>query len=90
MYFISDLFFLLYYVQEYDPDLPPELAAAAGIQDTPSESLKVGKPDAVQNDLGRVHARVRPPLVCSFLRPFALLLVKHFDHFIKFMLLFYF
>ncbi|XP_027065436.2 FIP1[V]-like protein [Coffea arabica] len=48
--------------QEYDPDLPPELAAAAGIQDTPSESLKVGKPDAVQNDLGRVHARVRPPV----------------------------
>lgn len=48
--------------QEYDPDLPPELAAAAGIQETPSESLKLGKTDAVQNDLGRVPARVRPPL----------------------------
>ncbi|KAL3533113.1 hypothetical protein ACH5RR_006634 [Cinchona calisaya] len=48
--------------QEYDPDLPPELAAAAGIKDIPSESAKLGKTDAAENDLARGPAHVRPPL----------------------------
>lgn len=42
------LFILLNFVQDYDPDLPPELAAAAGIQEIPSENLKLGKMNAVQ------------------------------------------
>ncbi|KAL3533111.1 hypothetical protein ACH5RR_006632 [Cinchona calisaya] len=48
--------------QEYDPDLPPELAAAAGLQDILSESAKLGKADAAQNDLARGSALARPPL----------------------------
>lgn len=47
--------------QEYDPDLPPELAAAAGIQDIPSENLN-GKTDGTSNDLARGSIRMRPPL----------------------------
>lgn len=47
--------------QEYDPDLPPELAAAAGIQDIPSENLN-GKTDGTSNDLARGAIRMRPPL----------------------------
>ncbi|XP_060171814.1 FIP1[V]-like protein [Lycium barbarum] len=47
--------------QEYDPDLPPELAAAAGIQDIPSENLN-GKNDGTSNDLARGSIRMRPPL----------------------------
>ncbi|KAL2482777.1 FIP1[V]-like protein [Forsythia ovata] len=45
--------------QEYDPDLPPELAAAVGIQDISSENANLGT-DAGSNDLAR--ARGRPPL----------------------------
>ncbi|XP_031122854.1 FIP1[V]-like protein isoform X1 [Ipomoea triloba] len=48
--------------QEYDPDLPPELAAAAGIQDIPSENANLGKTEAGQNDLARGSMRSRPPL----------------------------
>ncbi|XP_022134823.1 FIP1[V]-like protein [Momordica charantia] len=47
--------------QGYDPDLPPELAAAAGIHDIPGEHTH-GKSDALQNDVGKGTARVRPPL----------------------------
>lgn len=42
--------------------MPPELAAAAGIHDIPSEH-NLGKSDALQNDVGKGAARVRPPLV---------------------------
>ncbi|KAI3443997.1 hypothetical protein Pfo_000662 [Paulownia fortunei] len=48
--------------QDYDPDLPPELAAAVGIQDIPSENANPGKADAGPTDLGRASARGRPPL----------------------------
>ncbi|KAG6411724.1 hypothetical protein SASPL_129808 [Salvia splendens] len=49
--------------QDYDPDLPPELAAAVGIQDNTS-SLKAshGKVDDGPNDLARAAARERPSL----------------------------
>ncbi|KAJ8560758.1 hypothetical protein K7X08_022618 [Anisodus acutangulus] len=47
--------------QENDPDLPPELAAAAGIQGIPSENLN-GKTDGASNDLARGSIRMRPPL----------------------------
>ncbi|KAJ8562208.1 hypothetical protein K7X08_011499 [Anisodus acutangulus] len=47
--------------QEYDPDLPPELAAAAGIQDLPSENMN-GKTDGTSNDLARGSIRMRPLL----------------------------
>ncbi|CAA3019862.1 Hypothetical predicted protein [Olea europaea subsp. europaea] len=45
--------------QEYDPDLPPELAAAVGIQDIPSENANL-RTDAGANDLERASARGRP------------------------------
>ncbi|KAL0345553.1 UNVERIFIED_CONTAM: FIP1[V]-like protein [Sesamum radiatum] len=48
--------------QDYDPDLPPELAAAVGIQDTPSENANPGKLDAGPTDLARASARGRPPV----------------------------
>ncbi|XP_022932653.1 FIP1[V]-like protein [Cucurbita moschata] len=47
--------------QGYDPDLPPELAAAAGIHDI-SNGHTLGKSEALQNDLGKGAARLRPPL----------------------------
>ncbi|KAH6827480.1 hypothetical protein C2S53_005277 [Perilla frutescens var. hirtella] len=40
-------------VKGYDPDLPPELAAAVGIQDNPSENANHGKTDAGPPDLAR-------------------------------------
>lgn len=43
--------------------MPPELAAATGAQDVPSDNVNFGKPDVGQSDLTK--ARVRPPLVCS-------------------------
>ncbi|CAL5402116.1 unnamed protein product [Camellia sinensis] len=48
--------------QEYDPDLPPELAAAAGINDISSENGNLRKMDAGQSDIAKGSARVRPPL----------------------------
>lgn len=54
--------FFFFHFQGYDPDLPPELAAAAGIHDIPGEHTH-GKSDALQNDVGKGTARVRPPLV---------------------------
>ncbi|KAL0354171.1 UNVERIFIED_CONTAM: FIP1[V]-like protein [Sesamum angustifolium] len=48
--------------QDYDPDLPPELAAAVGIQDVPSENANPGKLDAGPTDLARASARGRPPV----------------------------
>ncbi|XP_024980685.1 FIP1[V]-like protein isoform X1 [Cynara cardunculus var. scolymus] len=44
--------------QEYDPDLPPELAAAAGIHDISSENRNIGKTD-LQSDLAKGSARSR-------------------------------
>ncbi|PON79446.1 Pre-mRNA polyadenylation factor Fip [Parasponia andersonii] len=48
--------------QEYDPDLPPELAAAAGIHDVPSDNANPGKSEVGQGDITKGSARVRPPL----------------------------
>ncbi|KAI3814668.1 hypothetical protein L1987_14311 [Smallanthus sonchifolius] len=45
---------------EYDPDLPPELAAAAG-HDISSENRNIGKID-VQSDLAKGYARARMQL----------------------------
>lgn len=56
--------FLLLSIQEYDPDLPPELAAATGILDVPADNTNLGKPDIGQSDLTKGPARMRPPIVC--------------------------
>ncbi|KAB2618803.1 trichohyalin-like [Pyrus ussuriensis x Pyrus communis] len=48
--------------QEYDPDLPPELAAATGIHELPPENANPGKSDVVQSDLVKGTARLRPPI----------------------------
>lgn len=51
--------------QEYDPDLPPELAAATGIHDVPVENANSHKSDIRQDVMkGSGTGRVRPPLVC--------------------------
>ncbi|KAI8570395.1 hypothetical protein RHMOL_Rhmol01G0030800 [Rhododendron molle] len=47
--------------QEYDPDLPPELAAAAGVRDT-SENANIAKLDGGQIDIAKGSRDVRPPL----------------------------
>ncbi|XP_027338776.1 FIP1[V]-like protein isoform X2 [Abrus precatorius] len=50
--------------QEYDPDLPPELAAATGIHDVPVENTNSLKSDIGHSDVikGSGTGRVRPPL----------------------------
>ncbi|VFQ63690.1 unnamed protein product [Cuscuta campestris] len=48
--------------QEYDPDLPPELAAASVIQDVSNENASPEKTEPGQNDLARETTRNRPPL----------------------------
>ncbi|XP_058186731.1 FIP1[V]-like protein isoform X2 [Rhododendron vialii] len=47
--------------QEYDPDLPPELAAAAGVRGT-SENANIAKLDGGQIDIAKGSQDVRPPL----------------------------
>lgn len=57
--------------QDYDPDLPPELAAAAGLHDVAVENSHLGKTDSGQTDLtgqGRGAIRTRPQLVCPDLQ----------------------
>ncbi|RVW96190.1 FIP1[V]-like protein [Vitis vinifera] len=48
--------------QEYDPDLPPELAAAVGIHDVSAENGNLGRADVGPSDLAKASARVRPPI----------------------------
>ncbi|XP_022750223.1 FIP1[V]-like protein isoform X2 [Durio zibethinus] len=47
--------------QDYDPDLPPELAAATG-QEVPADVANLGKSDGRQNDMTKGTVRVRPAL----------------------------
>ncbi|XP_039018547.1 FIP1[V]-like protein isoform X2 [Hibiscus syriacus] len=47
--------------QDYDPDLPPELAAATG-QEIPADAANFAKSNGGQNDLTKGTARMRPPL----------------------------
>ena len=54
---------MLLFPQEYDPDLPPELAAATGVHDVLAENANSGKLDVGQSDLAKGSARVRPPIV---------------------------
>ncbi|XP_058206968.1 FIP1[V]-like protein [Rhododendron vialii] len=48
--------------QEYDPDLPPELAAAAAIHDISCGNANLVKMDSGQSDVSKGSTRVRPPL----------------------------
>ncbi|KAL8040804.1 hypothetical protein ABFX02_10G123400 [Erythranthe guttata] len=48
--------------RDYDPDLPPELAAAVGIQDIPPENANRGNTDAALTDIARANANGRSPL----------------------------
>jgi len=51
--------------QDYDPDLPPELAAASGIHDVPANNnANYVKSEAGQNDLIKGSGLMRPPIVC--------------------------
>ncbi|XP_039039655.1 FIP1[V]-like protein isoform X1 [Hibiscus syriacus] len=47
--------------QDYDPDLPPELAAATG-QEIPADAANFAKPNGVQNDFTKGTVRIRPPI----------------------------
>ncbi|KAK2976655.1 hypothetical protein RJ640_009444 [Escallonia rubra] len=48
--------------QEYDPDIPPELVAAAGINDVSPGNANFGKTDTGQSDLTKGSERIRPQL----------------------------
>ncbi|KAL6221386.1 hypothetical protein ACLB2K_009137 [Fragaria x ananassa] len=48
--------------QEYDPDLPPELAAATGMHDFPTANTNLGKTEGGQSDFAKGSARMRPPI----------------------------
>ncbi|XP_038993839.1 FIP1[V]-like protein isoform X1 [Hibiscus syriacus] len=47
--------------QDYDPDLPPELAAATG-QVVPAGASNIVNSNGGQNDMTKVAAQMRPPL----------------------------
>ncbi|KAL2929912.1 FIP1[V]-like protein [Bienertia sinuspersici] len=47
--------------QEYDPDMPPELAAAAGHHDASAENVDAAKVDGGTGDMAKGSARLRPP-----------------------------
>ncbi|KAK9130445.1 hypothetical protein Sjap_010932 [Stephania japonica] len=47
--------------QDYDPDMPPELAAATGIHEASAENAQLGRTYATQNDpLGQGRGATRP------------------------------
>ncbi|KAH9608082.1 hypothetical protein KSS87_016523 [Heliosperma pusillum] len=48
--------------QEYDPDLPPELAAAAAMNDSPAENGDISKADGGLGDPTKAAACARPML----------------------------
>ncbi|KAK6944375.1 Pre-mRNA polyadenylation factor Fip1 domain [Dillenia turbinata] len=52
--------------QDYDPEMPPELAAATGIHDVQGDNGNIGKQEVGQSDLAKGPARVRLPLVHAF------------------------
>ncbi|KAK6944113.1 hypothetical protein RJ641_025215 [Dillenia turbinata] len=50
---------------DYDPEMPPELAAATGIHDVQGDNGNIGKQEAGQSDLAEGPAHVRPPFICT-------------------------
>jgi hypothetical protein len=59
---------LLFFIQDYDPDLPPELAAATGHPETPVDNHnKTDNGHADFNVQGRGPANLRAPVVQSSL-----------------------
>lgn len=51
-------------LQDYDPDLPPELAAATGLHDGSVENANSLKSDVGQSDVMKGSGRMRLPMVC--------------------------
>ena len=51
--------------QDYDPDMPPELAAAAGIHDIPADNTNPEKSEVGQSDISMASLRARPQFVCT-------------------------
>jgi hypothetical protein len=64
MIFSIKLIIYLISLQDYDPDLPPELAAATGLHDGAVENANSVKSDVGQSDVMKGSGRMRPPIVC--------------------------
>lgn len=54
------------FFQDYDPDMPPELAAAAGIHDTPADNMNLEKSEVGHSDISMASLRARPQFVCTY------------------------
>lgn len=52
--------------QDYDPDMPPELAAAAGIHDIPVNNTNLEKSEVGNSDISMASLRARPQFVCTY------------------------
>lgn len=52
--------------QDYDPDMPPELVAAAGIHDTPADNMNLEKSEVGHSDVSLASLRARPQFVCTY------------------------
>ncbi|KAM7265376.1 hypothetical protein ACFE04_003059 [Oxalis oulophora] len=48
--------------KDYDPDLPPELAAAAGVHEISTGNANLGKSNIGQTDVAKGSFHMRPPL----------------------------
>lgn len=51
--------------QNYDPDMPPELAAATGIHNISANKTNLGKAEIVHTDVAKGSMGARPQLVFS-------------------------
>lgn len=49
--------------QNYDPDMPPELAAAAGIHDSSADNTNLEKEEVGHTDIAKGSMGARPQLV---------------------------
>jgi hypothetical protein len=63
-FFNIKLIIKLIALQDYDPDLPPELAAATCLHDGPVENANSVKSDVGLSDVMKGSGRMRPPIVC--------------------------
>lgn len=68
--------------QDYDPDMPPELAAAAGIHDTPADNMNLEKSEVGHSDISMASLRARPQFVRTY---YLLRLLCHMIEILRFL-----